>query len=408
MRILHIEYATGFGGSLTGLAELIASYRDNSGIELTVVSFAPEDMLNRLFPDTPVIRLDASKSISSRLSADRLASWIRSIPFLGRHLARGVAFIGMADDYFLKRNFVRIARECRADLIHLNNGIELSGIWAARELGVGCVVHHRGPVPKGMYNTVRRASGWMQDAVRWQIGMSELVSRSIIESGIPESHVVTIYDPMDADAFQCTPERRDEVREQWGIGSDDVVVGVLARVIPWKGQLEFLQGMRSVVPDCAKMKIMITGDAASTDNRYFEQVRQIAEEPPLRGRVVLTGFQSDISDYYGASDIIVHCSRDPEPFGRISLEAWASGTALIAMDEGGPPEVVTHEVDGLLVPPRDEGAMNSAVHRLYSDEELRAQFVEAGFKTVRGDFSPRTIASQVIECFEQAVGSPLD
>jgi len=71
----------------------------------------------------------------------------------------------------------------------------------------------------------------------------------------------------------------------------------------------------------------------------------------------------------------------PEGLGRVVLEAFARGRGVVGTDGGGIPDIVTHEHDGLLVPPRDTGALVAALRRVLEDHELAVRMGTAARRT---------------------------
>ena len=63
----------------------------------------------------------------------------------------------------------------------------------------------------------------------------------------------------------------------------------------------------------------------------------------------------------------------PEGLGRVIIESFARGRAVVATDAGGIPDLVTHGVEGLLVPPADPITLASALARVLGDRELAEQ-----------------------------------
>jgi glycosyltransferase involved in cell wall biosynthesis len=76
-----------------------------------------------------------------------------------------------------------------------------------------------------------------------------------------------------------------------------------------------------------------------------------------------------------------------EPFGLVIAEAMARGLPVIASDVGGPAEIITHGVDGLLVSPGDEQALASAITYLLDDTNECKRLSVAALTTVRGHFT---------------------
>jgi glycosyltransferase involved in cell wall biosynthesis len=85
------------------------------------------------------------------------------------------------------------------------------------------------------------------------------------------------------------------------------------------------------------------------------------------------GERDDVNRWIARSDVVVHASRSPEPFGQVVVEGMAAGAAVVATVGGGPSELLRDGVDGLLVPPDDVAAMAAALRRLAADpaERLR-------------------------------------
>lgn len=96
-----------------------------------------------------------------------------------------------------------------------------------------------------------------------------------------------------------------------------------------------------------------------------------------------------------AATVIVVPSRE-EAFGIVVLEAWRSGRPLLATARGGPGELITDGVDGVVVDPQDTVAFARALERLVGDPELQARLGRAGRTTV-GRFTWDAVAERYLE-----------
>lgn len=110
----------------------------------------------------------------------------------------------------------------------------------------------------------------------------------------------------------------------------------------------------------------------------------LVEELDLAGRVEFPGRleREEVIQGMASADVIVVPSR-VEAFGIVVLEAWRSGTALLATNRGGPGELVTTEVDGVLVDPEDVDELAASLSRLLADPDLRERLATAGQQTVQ-------------------------
>jgi glycosyltransferase involved in cell wall biosynthesis len=171
-------------------------------------------------------------------------------------------------------------------------------------------------------------------------------------------------------------------------------------VNPAKGQREFLLAAAKVARECPEAAFLIVGDASdSADHDYWRSVQALAAEPPLAGRVRLVGYRKDVQAYYHACDVVVHSAVWSEGFGRVVIEGMACGKAVVATDAGGPREIVTPGVDGLLVPPGSVDELAAAIGRLVSDPPLRASLGQHGRRSVERRFRPDVIAERVAEVY---------
>jgi glycosyltransferase involved in cell wall biosynthesis len=134
----------------------------------------------------------------------------------------------------------------------------------------------------------------------------------------------------------------------------------------------------------------IFGDAA-----WYE--RELKAEIVRRGlahRVLLPGHQEDIPALLAALDILVHASSN-EPFGTILLEAGAARLPIAAYESGGVTEMLTHEVNALLVRQGDRAGLAAAVSRLIAQPDLARALGQAAQTTVRERFDVRRMVQEV-------------
>jgi phosphatidylinositol alpha-mannosyltransferase len=106
-----------------------------------------------------------------------------------------------------------------------------------------------------------------------------------------------------------------------------------------------------------------------------------------------------------AADVLVAPSLGGESFGMVLTEAMAAGTTVVASDIAGYRDVVTHETDGILVPPGDAQALAETLRELYYEPVRRHMLAQAAAETVQR-FSWDRVAAEVLACYAEAIAVP--
>jgi glycosyltransferase involved in cell wall biosynthesis len=143
------------------------------------------------------------------------------------------------------------------------------------------------------------------------------------------------------------------------------VVGVLAKLTAWKGQRVILDAMK-LVPEA---DLELAGDHFPGEEDYVEDLRRIAAQPSLAGRVRFLG-QCDSHECLSRWIALVSPSIAPEAGPLGILEAMSAGRPVIGTNLGGTAEYLAGGV-GILVEPNDPVRLAAAIQRVIADRELR-------------------------------------
>jgi glycosyltransferase involved in cell wall biosynthesis len=147
---------------------------------------------------------------------------------------------------------------------------------------------------------------------------------------------------------------------------------MVGRIARWKGQHIFVEMIPEVVKQVPEARFVVVGAAASgREARYERDVRARAQALRLDDLLQFCGPRRDIPQVMAALDVLVLPSVDPEPMGRVVIEAMSCGKPVVATDHGGPAEIVDEGVTGVLVPPSNVDALAFAVTRLLKNASLR-------------------------------------
>ena len=161
-----------------------------------------------------------------------------------------------------------------------------------------------------------------------------------------------------------------------------LVVGMLARIDPWKGQELLLDAFARAFGG-GQERLQLAGSAPFGHEDFAARLRSRAEELGVSGQLDLLGHVADVDALLDRWHVGVQASLRAEPLGQNVLQYLAAGCATIVADEGGPAEWVDDGVNGLRVAPRDADALAAALRRLADDAGLREQLADRGARTPR-------------------------
>jgi glycosyltransferase involved in cell wall biosynthesis len=211
------------------------------------------------------------------------------------------------------------------------------------------------------------------------------VSRAIARA-IPSAGCRVI--PNGIDLYRFRNGDREAARSELDIHPAQTAVVCVARLSPDKGVDVLIRAAR-LLPQIA---VIIAGSG--------EERNRLESSAPSNVRFL--GYVADTATIFAAADIVVIPSRR-EGQGIVALEAMASGKAIIASNIGGLPEMIEHNVTGLLTPPEDATAIAAAVLRLADDKKLRARLALAGKKWVLANGDVRLRAKEIEAVYDSVI-----
>lgn len=203
--------------------------------------------------------------------------------------------------------------------------------------------------------------------------------------------IVTVHNGVDLARFR--PDVNEGgFRHDLGVEAGAPLVGMVGMFAPWKGQHVFLRAAQQVAVRVPGARFVLVGDEIYTTNghgSYRDELQRLARELGLESRLFFAGYRDDMPGVMASIDLLVHASVQPEPFGRVLIEAMASGTPVIATRGGGVNEIVTDGETGTLVPPDDPSALADAMVQMIEHVDRRAVMGQNGRRHVERSFSLR-------------------
>jgi glycosyltransferase involved in cell wall biosynthesis len=177
-------------------------------------------------------------------------------------------------------------------------------------------------------------------------------------------------------------------------------IGIVGRLQPWKGQDRLLRAIALLREEGHRLHaVIVGGDAYGLSPEYSSMLPVLVEELGLADAVTMTGQVPDAGPYIDRMDILVNAS-DPEPFGIVLLEGMARGVTVMAVDSGGPAELIEHEQTGLLARSGDPAALAAALRPVLESSELRRSIGEAGRHRFQQEFTDAAMRQRFFHALE--------
>ncbi|MDD5730458.1 MAG: lipopolysaccharide heptosyltransferase II [Candidatus Omnitrophica bacterium] len=287
---------------------------------------------------------------------------------------------------------VRIIKKEQIQIVHARSRVPaLIAYFACRRTKAVFITTCHGYYKKHPFSYVM---GWAKKV----IVPSNVIGRHMIEDfGLPYDRITLIPRSVDLSRFKYTPlEKR---------GSATFNVGIIGRITPIKGHLYFIKAMAKAVRDIPNLKIWIVGDAPGSKSAYKEQIEVLVKRLGLWHCTEFLGTQKDIPEILTHLNLLVLATTTQEAFGRVIIEAQASGVPVVATSVGGVVDIIEEGKTGLLVPASDPENMAAAVIRVYKDHGLAKEMSEAAYKKVKEKYDVGIMVRNTVQLYEEAINS---
>ena len=270
----------------------------------------------------------------------------------------------------------RLLRQEKIDIVHLNNSVIRNHEWMLGALlaRVTCITHERGI--NASYSWLSR---FVASKIAGVISISQAVKDSLDVGGVTTRTSAIIYNGIDPDEMKvATPG--EAIRDRHDIPHDAPLIGVIGNIKQWKGQETAVRALPTVLKSHPDTYCLFIGDVADDDRPYFRGLNELTDSCKITDRVIFTGYTSDVPDYMNALDVVLHTSVDPEPFGRVLIEAMSLRKPLIGAAAGAVPEIIDNGKTGLTFHPGDADDLARCINEVLGGPESAEQMGVAGYE----------------------------
>jgi len=243
----------------------------------------------------------------------------------------------------------------------------------------------------------------LYERVTITIAISRIIKKNLMDTTtLTEDKILLLHNGVSLDKFNPVNAARAEVRKEFNISDDDIVIGMLGRFSWGKGHEEFLLAARELNHKYNNLKFLVVGEPSEGENEYAEKIKMLAVEYNLIGSIIFTGFRSDTPNIISAMDIFAFPSHS-EAFGQSLVEAMAMGIPSVCSNSDGILDIAVDGVTSHLFEKRNAEDFTAKLKLLVESPEDRKRFGAAAIKRVKENFELDMQTQKLIEFYNEMV-----
>ncbi|MCU0666579.1 MAG: lipopolysaccharide heptosyltransferase II [Candidatus Omnitrophica bacterium] len=288
------------------------------------------------------------------------------------------------------RALAEIIRKEEIDIVHARSRAPAwSAFFACRMTAAVFVTTCHGFYSKHPFSYVM---GWGKRVI---VLSNAIAHRMIHDFNVPHERVRLIARSVSLDKFQYAdpgPKRKKVFN-----------VGIIARITPIKGHMDFIKAMHKLSKHVPHLKIWIVGDAPESKLAYKEQLQVLVRRLGLWHCTDFLGVQRDIPGVLKGLDAVVLPTVTQEAFGRAIIEAQACGVPVVATKVGGVVDVIDDQKTGVLVPVSSPQAISEALLKIYKDKDFASSLAKAAYDKLKEKYTLELMVEKTLEVYKEAL-----
>ncbi len=319
------------------------------------------------------------------------------VPTIPTHTTRNAA--EQSRNVFLNNlSLSGITKQLRADVIHVNSPrlayhAGLAAIMTRRPL----IVHVHDIVDSPYLSCLK--SIYLSIVSSATIPVSDAV-KDVVCSEHSQPDTTRIYNGVDLSIYHNINCK--DVRPSYGINEEDLLIGSISAMTPWKGQDTLIQAFPEVLKEFPHAKLLIGGGARNhpEERKHENTLKQMCRQLIPEDKVVFTGWTEKAVEIIKSVDIFVHTPTRPDPFPTVIIHAMSLGKAIIASKTGGIPEMTCESEGAVLVEPGNATALSRAMLELSRDAKRRNAIAESAL-SLSFRFNKQRMVDEVIGVYNR-------
>ncbi len=305
-----------------------------------------------------------------------------------RHIELPVGKKSLSSLFLISKIRKIIERE-GIDIVHARSRVPaLLAYYAAKPTHAKFITTCHGFYSKHFLSSVM---GWGERV----IVISRAVGRRMINDfNVSQDRITLVYRGVDLSKYKFDKDKYRDIDKK-----EKFIIANVGRLTPIKGHKYFIKAVHLALHKKPNIEAWIVG--GSGKEKYVESLKQLVAKLGMENVVKFIGVEDDIPSLMKKVDLLVLSTVYPEGFGRVIIEAGASGVSVVATSVGGVLDIIDDGVNGILVSPEDEYSMSDAIVKMSWNKPLLRQFSHNLRDKVEREFTLDKMVDDTIRVYEE-------
>jgi glycosyltransferase involved in cell wall biosynthesis len=235
------------------------------------------------------------------------------------------------------------------------------------------------------------------------VAISSEIKRELIRAGVAPEKIESIPNGIDTNRFSSVSmEQKLNLRKKLSLPIEGVLFNFTGRLAATKGLPLLVQAWKGLSCKYRDIYLLLVGSGQGSFDSCEDELKDYIKLNDLKERVVITGAVDNVYEYLQASDVFVLPS-EYEGFSITLMEALACALPTVATKVGGATELIRHQENGILINPRDQKELESAIDWLLDHKELWTKIGERARTSVVDKYSIDAVTNRYLEMFSNAL-----
>lgn len=222
------------------------------------------------------------------------------------------------------------------------------------------------------------------------LAVCEYTKLRLVNIGVRPDKVLVTYNGVDVNRFNKAKVDGESIRVQYGISSQDILIGHVGAFSGWKGQEVLVKALALLKSEFDNIKVIFVGDGDSK-----ESVEKLASDLEVSDNIIFAGLTMECEKYHAAFDIYSQPSTMGEMFPNSIVESMAMGNPWVGSDLSGLPEQSAEGEAGLLCVPGCSKSLAANLKLLIENKEKRKGMGKNAYEEVQEKFTIDKVVDRI-------------